>query len=173
MGRNQKVGSEAWKFFLAGVFEGEGSIAVSVKKAPWTRFGYVVDPEVFVYQHREARYLLEQFKLLFGSGRISPKPGNEVILVYCLTARRTIAEKVIPFLKEYVYPFSAKKDKILLFEEIVSRLQRKEHLSKEGMIRLIELAYQMTSSKGKGRLREKETVLEEILRDHTPEAGAT
>ncbi|MBC7098936.1 hypothetical protein H5T52_07435, partial [Candidatus Bipolaricaulota bacterium] len=43
---------EAKRWFLAGLIEGEGSFCVSIKQHPTARFGYYVDPEFFIYQHR-------------------------------------------------------------------------------------------------------------------------
>ena len=37
--------------FLAGFIEGEGALCVSIKQHPTARFGYLVDPEFFLYQH--------------------------------------------------------------------------------------------------------------------------
>ena len=65
--------AEAKRWFLAGFIEGEGSLCVSIKAHPTCRFGYLVDPEFFLYQHRSGIRLLELAKEIFGSGRIAPK----------------------------------------------------------------------------------------------------
>ena len=46
-------------WFLAGLIEGEGSLCVSIKEHPSSRFGYLVQPEFFLYQHKIRRGLLE------------------------------------------------------------------------------------------------------------------
>jgi len=38
---------EQKRWFLAGLFEGEGSLCVSIKEHPTARFGYLIDPRVF------------------------------------------------------------------------------------------------------------------------------
>ena len=63
-------------WFLAGLIEGEGSLCVSIKAHKPSRFGYLVDPEFFIYQHQMRRGLLELAQGIFGTGRIFPKPGN-------------------------------------------------------------------------------------------------
>ncbi len=40
---------------LAGLIEGEGSLCVSIKNHKPSRFGYLVDPEFFIYQHKRHR----------------------------------------------------------------------------------------------------------------------
>src|ERR1700727_2635803 len=44
--------SEKKCWFLAGLIEGEGSLCVSIKNHKPSRFGYLVHPEFFIYQHK-------------------------------------------------------------------------------------------------------------------------
>jgi len=50
-------------------------------------------------------------------------------------------EKVIPFIETYVSPFSCKRQEYAVFKEITLRLNSQEHLTQEGLIKLVELAY--------------------------------
>ena len=161
--------SEQRKWFLAGLIEGEGSVCVSIKAHPTAKFGYYVDPEFFLYQNKNCKSLLEIAKDLFKSGRIYPKPGNESVLVYAIASRRTIAEKVLPFLQRYM-TYSAKRDIYLKFGEIVDAMEKGEHRSAQGLFRIVEKAYEMNShSKGKDRKRALEEIKRRILRDYTPD----
>lgn len=54
--------TEAKKWFLAGFIEGEGSLVVSIKEHPSAKFGYYVDPEFFIYQHKNGKSILELAK---------------------------------------------------------------------------------------------------------------
>ena len=157
------------KLFLAGLIEGEGCLSASIKNQPGTRFGYAVDPEFFLYQHKQARELLDMAFEIFGTGRIAPKSGNEDVLVYSIASHRSIVEKVIPFFEEYIRPFGSalKWRNFEIFREIAFRISNGEHKSKEGMVYLVELAYQ-TNHAGKQRKRRKQEVIERILRDQTP-----
>jgi hypothetical protein len=58
------------------LIEGEGSLCVSIKEHKPSRFGYLVDPEFFIYQHKIRRGLLELAGSVFETGRITPKHGN-------------------------------------------------------------------------------------------------
>lgn len=160
---------EAKRWFLAGLIEGEGSFCVSIKQHPTARFGYYVDPEFFIYQHRSGRRLLEMAREVFGTGRIYPKPGNPEVLVFAITARRSLKEKVLPFVERYMV-FSAKKKELQLFVEIVEALERKEHHSPSGLARIVEKAYALNAAgKGRERKRPLPEVLGRILRGHTPD----
>ena len=90
-------------------------------------------------------------------------------MVFAITCRRSLKEKVIPFLEKYMI-FSSKKEEIRRFKEIIDALESKEHLRPEGMIRIVEKAYAMNSAgKGKKRSRSLKEIVERILRDHTPD----
>src|SRR5207249_663815 len=82
--------TEPAKWFLAGFIEGEGSLTVSVKHHPTARFGFLVDPEFYLYQHESGRRLLELAQDVFQTGRINPKSGSPKVLTYGITARRSI-----------------------------------------------------------------------------------
>ena len=160
--------TEEFKWFLAGIIEGEGSICISIKDSPTAKFGYYIDPEFFIYQHKLARELLDQAKFFFGTGNIVPKPGNEDVLVYKVTSRRSIIEKVIPFFEKYMrYGSQLKRRNFEIFREITFALENHAHATAEGTVRLVELAY-ATNHAGKQRKRPKEEVIRRILRDYTP-----
>jgi hypothetical protein len=162
--------AETKKWFLAGCIEGEGSLCVSVKHHPVSKFGFLVDPEFFLYQHRSGIGMLELAKEVFGTGRILPKVGNEGVLVFSIVSRRTLKERVIPFFDKYMV-FSSKREIHLRFKEIVEAMEdRKEHLTPDGLIRIVEKAYAMNpASKGKERKRPLQEVIDRILRGHTPD----
>jgi hypothetical protein len=162
---------ERFRWFLAGIIEGEGSVSVSIKAHPSAKFGYYVDPEFFIYQKADGRKILEMARKFFGKGRIYPKPGNEKVLVFTITCRRSLKEKVVPFLKKYM-TYSPRIMKYKIFAEIVERMENREHWTPEGLARIVEMAYAMNpESKGKERQRDLKEVLSRILRGHTPDAS--
>ncbi len=163
---------EAKRWFLAGFIEGEGSLCVSIKAHAGSKYGWLVDPEFFLYQHKSGRESLELAGEIFGTGRIYPKPGNEDVLVFAIASRRSLKEKVIPFFERYMV-FSAKRAIFERFKEIVEAMEdRKEHLTPEGLARIVEKAYAMNpASKGKQRKRTLQEVVERILRGHTPDTS--
>jgi len=162
--------NERLKFFLAGFIEGEGSLTISLKAHPTCKFGYYVDPEFFLYQHESGRKLLEMAQQLFQTGRIAPKSGNEKVLVYGITSRRSIVEKIIPYFEKYIVPYSAKTETFYRFKEICDLMEQGEHKTAKGLVNIVEKAYKMNPySKGRERTRSIEEVCERILRDYTPE----
>jgi len=158
---------ESAKWFLAGFIEGEGSLAVSIKKHP-SRFGFIASPEFFLYQHESGRPLLELAREVFGHGSITPKPGNPQVLVFRVASRKVLLGRVIPYFERYVVPFTCKGAMFRGFREIVLAMSRKEHLTPDGLLKVIEVAYSMNpNSKGRERLRTLPELRERILRGHT------
>lgn len=160
---------EAAQWFLAGLIEGEGSFSVSIKEHPTAKYGVYVDPEFFLYQHKSGRRLLEMAREILGTGRIYPKPGNPDVLVFAITCRRSLRDKLLPFIDKHMV-FSAKRKQLELFREIVLALEAKEHRAPEGLARIVEKAYALNpAGKGRERKRPLPEVLERILRGHTPD----
>jgi hypothetical protein len=157
-------------WFLAGLIEGEGSLCVSIKQHATSRFGYLVDPEFFLYQHKVRRGLLELAECVFQAGRIRPKPGNEDVLVFSITSTRLIAARVLPFYERYM-AFSCKKRDYQLFRDVVIATLEKRHHDPHELVAIVEKAYQM-NMEGKQRKRPIEEVIERILRDYTPNPRA-
>ena len=164
--------TEQQRWFLAGFIEGEGSVCVSLKQHPTAQFGFYVDPEFFLYQHQAYPQMLELAQRMFGSGRIFPKPGNERVLVYAIASQRTLAEKVVPFLRQYMV-FAPRNAIYERWCSIVEAMERREHHTPQGMARIVEQAYTLNPvAKGKPRKRTLQEVTARILRDYTPDTSS-
>src|SRR5207249_12167326 len=123
--QQERLSSEERKrWFLAGVIEGEGSMCISIKKHSPAAHGFLVDPEFFIYQHGNRRQLLELAQEVFATGRIYPKQGNPDVLVYAIASRKTISERVIPFIERYMFTFSARKQDIMHYAQTQRMLER-------------------------------------------------
>jgi hypothetical protein len=161
--------TEQQKWYLAGLIEGEGSVCVSIKAHPTAKFGYYVDPEFFIYQMKENVEVLKLAQNFFKTGYIRPKKGNEHVMVFSIESRRSLAEKVIPFLRKYMI-HSPRKKMYDSFCEIVKSIERKEHRTPQGLANIVEKAYALNpAAKSKGRKRTLQEVKERILRDYTPD----
>lgn len=157
---------ERYRWFLAGVIEGEGSVVVSVRKHPTAAFGYYVQPMFFIYQHRDRRDLLEMAKEYFGHGRIRPKSDNPDVLMFSIQSRNELREQVLPLLKE-MEAFSSRTRDYQKFADVLARFERRENRTREGLAQIVEIAYSMNSN-GKWRKQPIEPILDRILRGHTP-----
>ena len=167
--QQERLSSEeclAW--FLAGFVEGEGSVSVGIHRNETRPFGYYVQPELFIYQHRVRRDLLELAMEYFGHGRIRPKPGNADVLVYSINSRAVLVERVIPFFQSYM-EFSARTADYQKFAAVVLMLEAGVHHVPAGLALIVEIAYSMNMS-GKQRRTPRDEILGRILRGHMPDA---
>ena len=153
------------RYYLAGFADGEASFIVSIKKLSTAKFGWVIDPEFNVYQHKDNEVILKLFQRVLNCGKIHPKADNPEVLVYTVSNRKHLREKVIPFFERYKLLTNKWQD-FLIFREIVEALEKKEHHTKEGFERLVKLAMKM-NKEGKQRRYKIEDILPEILRDRT------
>jgi LAGLIDADG endonuclease len=167
--QQERLSSKERRFwFLAGVVEGEGSVTLSIKTHPTARFGYYIQPEFFIYQHRVRRALLEMAQEFFEAGRIKPKPGNPDVLVFSIMSRPALVRSVVPFL-ETCLEFSARRGDYEKFISAVRLFEDGFHHTPEGLASIVELAYSMNMG-GKQRRIPISDILDRILRGHTPDA---
>ena len=143
-------------YYLAGFADAESSFSVAIIKHPTQKFGWMINPVFQVYQHERHREILELYKFVFRTGNVYRKSGIHPVLNFSIDSRRNLLEKVIPFFDKY--PLIVKEKEFIRFKEILQAMEKKEHLTKKGFIRLVKLAYSM-NQQGKGR---KHT-LEELL----------
>lgn len=117
--------TDAHKSFLAGFFEGEGSVNLSAKKLGNARYGLIIDPEFSITQHVNGVGQLQAYLYLFGTGKIRHKHGSNATLVYIMDNRQSLEEKLIPFWKKYVEPWStpAKSERLARFVTVLELMK--------------------------------------------------
>ncbi len=161
-------------YYIVGLVDGEGCFSVSIREQDNTRFGWVIDPVFHIAQRKDRAAVLEIIRRVFNCGRIVPKPGQEdTMLQYVVDSRRHLIEVVIPFFTKH--RLIIKHSEFEAFKEIVEGLERGEHRSLEGFIKLLEKAYVMSDSRTysldeivsriKGRVGASETIRRAPLRD--------
>ena len=152
-----------WEHYLAGFWEGEGSMTVSFKEHKTCKVGYYIDPEVSLTQNVDGIHLLFWAKCCFKSGRVNLKSGSKDVWVYSLTNRRSIKENFIPFFEKHMFLWTGKQKTFEVFKDINERFERKEHHTLEGSKEIARLAYQMNSTKGKLWLCQRKRTLSQAL----------
>ncbi len=167
--RLYKFDSIDFKWFLAGFIETQGSLCISIKKHNSCRFGYVIDPEFFLYQNESGKPILEAARKLFRSGTISLKSGSKSVYVYSITSRKVIMERIIPYFKKYVWPFTCKFTFFKKYAVIVNRLENKEHYNLDNFLDILDMVYSLNPNEKKSdRKIELSDLKSSILRDYTP-----
>jgi hypothetical protein len=145
--------------YLAGFIDGEGCFSVSIHPNPNAKFGWIIDPDFTINQHKKSLEFLKSIQKFLGCGKIYEKsPDKSNVLTFTVYSRRTIYEKIIPFLDKHPL-ISSKQNDYKIFREIVLAMQNREHNNIEGFHKIVKLAFKMNAL-GKQRAY----ALEEVLR---------
>ncbi len=128
--------NENRKTFLAGFIEGEGSISISLKKNKNARYGVELDPLFNITQHINGVNHLYVALEVFQTGRIRYKVGSNATLVFIIEPRKSIQQKVCPFMEKYVYPFSspAKQARYENFKRMLDLFDAEAHLDRNKLV---------------------------------------
>jgi len=135
--------------YLRGFVEGEGMFYIGIVPSPETACGWQVIYFLKVSQNPSGRTILDYLKKRLECGYIkanSKTDPTDKSLAFVVRNYRDITEKVIPFFEGKLV---IKKKNFEIFKEVINLVGRKEHLTKSGLSKIIDLAYSMNSGKRK------------------------
>lgn len=145
---NQQGRLDPW--YIVGFVDGEGCFSISVFRNTTTKLGYQVFPEFVVTQTAKSVSVLEDIQSFFGCGRIyeNRRTDNhrDNLHRYCVRAISEIRMNIIPFFEQY----QLKTNKRFDFETFclaVEMIERREHLTPDGLDRLRLVASTMNRQK--------------------------
>jgi hypothetical protein len=132
--------------YVAGFIDGEGCFSISVGKHKTLKRRSEVRPEFEIELRADDREILERICITIGAGRIYDlsyeRYGWLPHVKFKIGGRREMVEHLFPFLD--VYPLQAKKrHDYRIFKEVVLMMQRKEHLTDVGYVRILALRDQI------------------------------
>lgn len=160
--------------WITGFVDGEGCFSIGFVRQPdrqeknrvrrGYKTGYQVFHEFSVTQGAKSKSSLVEVQKFFGIGNIylNKRYDNHKEHLYRYTVRRRsdLLNIIIPFFRLNPLRTSKRYD-FEKFAQCVEIVSRKEHLTKEGIVKIAEIA--MTTNHQKPR-----DSLIRILRDHTP-----
>ncbi len=145
--------------YLAGFIDGEGCFSVTIHPHPDSKWGWLIDPDFTINQHKQSREFLERIQKFFGCGKIYEKNTNKSnVLTYVVYSRRSIYEKIIPFIDAHPL-ISHKRYDYEKFRKVVEYLMMKKHHTIEGFQEIVKIAFSM-NAQGKQRKFTLQQVLE-------------
>ncbi len=158
--------------WILGFVDGEGCFSVGFVRQPGRtnrrgyRTGYQVSHEFAVTQGARSVECLTELREFFGVGQvlINQRFDNhtEHLYRYVVRRRTDLFETVIPFFQEYPLRSSKRLD-FMKFVQCVQMVASGQHLTRDGLIEIAQLAETMNRKKSR-------TELIGILRDYTPDA---
>ena len=130
--------------YISGYFDGEGCFSVAIGPRPKLRVGWEVRPSISVSQNADRREVLDLVSEHFGCGSIRPDPGDHTVK---WETRRLvdIVDDVLPHFVRYPL-ISGKQKDVDLLAAICQMMLQKQHLRRQGLLEIVELANQMNPS---------------------------
>ena len=133
--------------YFSGFFDGEGSFNVSLRKRDDHLLGWQVILTLNVAQRDNT--VLALMKRHMGCGRLQEREDG--VWYYVVQNPTSIQERIIPFFEKFPFLSSVKKKNFSIFTQIAKIVSKKDHLSNEGMLKVIELREKLNEGKGRKR----------------------
>lgn len=124
-------------YWISGFVDGEGTFYVEINPHKEMGIGYQVSPEFRVVQHEKNEAVLFAIKKYFGCGVI--RVNHEDRKEYRVRSIENLDTIIIPFFIRYPLQTSKKFD-FLKFKHIIALIKQKEHLTKEGLLKILDNA---------------------------------
>ena len=137
--------------WVVGFVDGEGCFHVSVVRHPEMRLGYQVLPEFIVVQHERDVQILYALKRFFGCGVVRRNHGDR----WAYRARKlSCLERICEFFTRH--PLKTKKQvDFIRFRRVVTMMKEGRHLTKDGLLQIVDIALQMNTGEREALLRIK------------------
>ena len=144
--------------YITGYVDGEGCFSVTFNRRPAMNTGWELRPSFSVSQNEDRRQVLDKIREYFGCGYIRRDYSDKTVK-FEIRDHKELMTKVIPHFQKYPF-ISAKQKDFNLFVRICGMVDARKHLTRNGFVEIVELAYQMNSS-GKRR-RTKDIILKDL-----------
>lgn len=143
--------------YLVGFVEGEGMFYIGIVPSRETKTGWQVIYFFKVSQNPAGQVILEQLLKRLGCGYIkqnSKTDQTDKSLAYVVRDLLSLRDKVIPFFDGKLF---IKKDAFQKFARVITLVDKKKHLTINGMTEILSIAYSMNT-------RKRRVVMNEILK---------
>jgi hypothetical protein len=128
--------------WVVGFVDGEGCFFVGINRHPEMTSGFQVLPEFTVVQHQRDIQLLHALKEFFGCGVVRTNHAER--MAYRVRSLGHLSEKIIPFFDQH--PLKSKKRvDFVKFRRILQLMTMGQHLAKDGVERIREIASSMNT----------------------------
>lgn len=143
--------------YLVGFVEGEGMFYIGIVPSQETKAGWQVIYFFKVSQNPAGQVILKQLLKRLGCGYIkqnSKTDQTDKSLAYVVRDLLSLRDKVIPFFDGKLF---IKKDAFQKFARVITLVDKKKHLTINGMTEILSIAYSMNT-------RKRRVVMNEILK---------
>ncbi len=126
--------------WIVGFVDGEGCFHIGINKNTTMKSGFQVLPEFTVTQHEKDIKVLYALKSFFGCGVVRVNHGDR----YCYRVRGFdhLKNIIIPFFEKHKL-LTAKRIDFEKFRDVVLMIEKKHHLTPEGLEKICEIQQSM------------------------------
>lgn len=128
---------------ISGFIDADGHFSVAIAESATLKVGYQVIPILAVHQAERDKEILYLIKKVLGCGKVRSlkdyhKDGYErqPAYEYRLQSYKEALKKVVPFFKKYPLLTEGKRKEFALWSSVLKMMERKEHLTHEGIIKI-------------------------------------
>ena len=130
--------------YISGYVDGEGCFCVSFTRSKRHRFGWEVRPSFSVSQNHDRAELLYVLQEMFECGSIRPDRSDKT-LKFEVRKIKELMECVIPHFRQYPL-LSAKQSDFESFDKVCCLIDKRQHLTRNGLVRIVQHAMTMNPS---------------------------
>ena len=127
--------------FVTGFVDGEGSFGVNIRKSPKHKVGWEVLISLQIYLHPKEQNLLEKIRVSLGVGKLYKGDNSIELRVQSI---KDITNVIITHFDKYPL-LSQKRADFELFKQVIAIINRKEHLTMEGIRKIIAIKSSMNN----------------------------
>ena len=131
--------------WIVGFVDGEGCFFVGINNNIEMKTGKQVLPEFTVVQHKRDIQILYALKEHFGCGVVRTNHGDRY--GYRVRGHKNLSEKIIPFFEKHKLKTKKRID-FEKFRDVVRLMDKRAHLSLEGIALIQKTANQMNTKRG-------------------------
>jgi len=129
-------------FYVSGFCDADSSFTVSVLKKSNMKIGWTVLARLIITLHKKDVGLLYQIQSCLGNvGTITVRNNSDVV-DFVVASVGDLVNKVIPFFLKYPL-ITRKRADFIIFSKIVELISQKEHLTLEGIQKIVSLKASM------------------------------
>lgn len=149
-------------YYIAGFTDGEGSFNVSLVKRKDYAGKWKVVASFNISQRN--RTILLFIKRFLGCGTLRQRKDG--VIYYEVTKIADLKKKIIPFFRNFRFLSPNKRRNFSVFTKIVDLLHKKEHLTPQGLKKIIQLRENLNEGRG----RKRKYSLKDVLKtEESPE----
>ena len=156
--QQERPGIEQW---IVGFVDGEGCFSCLVQRNERMGRGWQVQPRFAVVQGEKSASALELIRDYFGCGRIWRNKRNdnhkEDLLTYNVYRWHDLREVVVPFFEANPLR-TAKREDFLKFKRVLEMMDKRMHLSIDGLRQIAEIQQTMNHRKPSRFLESSEAI---------------